>query len=194
MNATNEEVEIETENKQLIEKPKITLNEFIDENGYTVYHYIMILITGLSLASDGIEIFLIYLISPLLKRLYNLSNHQVSIITSSLFLGIAIGSILSSLTIQHFGRRNPLVINMFLIALFGTVCILFDDILWFTICRLIIGISIGFLFNLPNALCEILPKHNRDFLLGSIYIYIKIQYIFVQLFISFSYSDNSKSG
>lgn len=159
----------------------LTIDEVLDRIGYTKYHIIMIAIVGLSLASDGVELYLIYLIAPVLKRIYHLQDNQVSIIVSSLFLGIAIGAISSGIFIKQHGRRGVMLFFLTVISIFGTLCIVINNIYWFLFCRFIIGISIGVLFNLTNALCEILPKNYRDFIMGSIYFYVKLGIVYFVL-------------
>src|SRR4051812_26931870 len=53
---------------------KVTIDEVLNKIGFTRYHTIMMIVVGLSLASDGVELYLIYLISPVLKDIYGLSD------------------------------------------------------------------------------------------------------------------------
>jgi MFS family permease len=175
MNEVNCEIQSEEE------KNYLTIDEVLDNIGYTKYHIMMIAMVGLSLASDGVELYLIYLIAPVLKRIYHLQESQVSIIVSSLFLGIAIGAISSGIFIKQHGRRGVMLFFLTVISIFGTLCVVINNIYWFLFCRFIIGISIGVLFNLTNALCEILPKKYRDFLMGSIYFYVKLGIVYFVL-------------
>jgi putative MFS transporter len=169
----------------------VTIDEVLDKIGYTRYHFMMIAIVGLSLAADGVEFYLIYLLSPVLKKLYKLSDNYVSIIISTLFLGIAAGAISTGILVKEYGRKKVILFFLTIITIFGTFCISIDNIYWFLLCRFIIGISIGILFNLTNALCEILPKHCRDFLIGSIYFYVKVGIVyFVFIYYIFTFDTD----
>jgi len=171
-------------------KTEMSIDDLLNKIGFNKYHFIIYLIVILSLISDGVELYLVYLIAPVLSYINNYSDNFISMITSVLFIGIAIGSISSGLITKYFGRKNGIMIFLTLIAVFGTFCVSIDNIYWFILCRFIVGISIGYLFNIVNAFCEILPIKYRDFMIGSIFFAIKlgiIYFIFIFYIFSFYY-------
>ena len=196
--ATEQKNDINTnqENSTFLEDKKIfTIDDLLDRIGFNKYHVIMTTIVSLSLISDGAEIYLIYLISPIFKEIYHIDDNVSSIIFSAFSLGAAIGSILSSVTIKLYGRRIPLLISLCFISFFGSICIVVNNIYFFIFCRFIIGICVGILFNFPNALCEILPSNYRDFIMGSIYFFVKlgIVYFTTVYYVVSSYTDPKES-
>jgi MFS family permease len=192
-NNDKEQFETNVSCLEITEQTRLTIDDILDSIGYTKYHIMMIVIIGLSLLSDGVEIYLIYLVSPILKEKYQLTENITSLITSALFMGIAIGSISSGIIIQKYQRRRTFLCFLSIISVFGTLCVVIENIWWFLVCRLLIGVSVGVLFNFPNALREILPKKYRDFLMGSIYIYVKLGIIFF-VFIFFLFSHHPKEN
>jgi len=151
-------------------KTEMSIDDLLNKIGFNQYHYIIYLIVILSLISDGAEIYLIYLIAPIIRHINNYSDNFVPMITSILFFGMALGCISSGLITKYFGRKNGIMLFLILITVFGIFCVSINNIYWFILCRFIVGISIGYLFNIVNALCEILPIKYRDFLIGSIFL------------------------
>ena len=99
--------------------------------GFNKQHLIIYLIVILSLFSDGVELYLIYLIAPVLSYINNYSENFISTITSILFLGMAIGCISSGLISKYLGRNNGILLFMFLITFFGTFCVAINNVYWF---------------------------------------------------------------
>jgi len=169
----------------------ITLDDILDKIGITNYHLILYLIVCLSLTADGSQIYLLYLMAPVLKDIYKISDNYISLITSILFIGIALGSISTGPLISFYGRRKVMIISMGVIATLGTFCVFIENILWFAFCRLVVGYFVGILFNLVNSLFEILPSKYRDFVIGSIFFAEKIGIVyFVLIFYIFSINTN----
>lgn len=188
LNIDSIKLSIITTNHKDIPDDEITIDDLMNKIGFNKYHYIIFIIVILSLISDGVELYLIYLIAPVLSYINNYPDSFISGVTSILFLGMAIGSISTGLITKCLlGRKNAVLFFITLITLFGTFCVSFNNIYWFVICRFIVGISIGYLFNIVNAFCEILPQKNRDFIIGSIYFAIKLGIIyFIFIFYIFS--------
>ncbi len=178
-------------NSDFVATTEMTVDELLDKIGFTRYHFIIILIVILSLNSDGVEIQLIYLIGPILLYINNYSENFLPQITSILFCGMAFGCIISGVITKYIGRKNAIMFFLTTILIFGTFCFMINNIYWFFICRFIVGISIGYLVNIVNALYEILPLKYRDFITGSIYISFKIGNVyFISIFYIFSiYTD-----
>ena len=166
---------------------ELSIDELLNKIGFTRYHVFFYIIVSLSLISDGVEIYLIYLISPILSYINGYSENFISIMNSILYFGMAMGSITSGFVTQYLGRRNGILFYLTLIAFFGTFCVTINNIVWFLICRLIVGISIGYLFNIVNSFCEILPIKYRDFIVGSIFFAIKLGIVYF-IFIFFIFS------
>jgi MFS family permease len=178
MKETNNYQTIDTKDIDSVDEIKFSLDDILDRIGLTKFHYIMILIVGLSLIADGVEMYLIYILGPVLKEAFQVTDTHISAIVSSLFIGMSVGSLFSGLIVKKFERRNPLIVFLVIISTFGTICIIIDNIYWFMFCRFVIGLSIGILFSFTNALCEILPRKSRDFIMGSIYIYVKVGVVY----------------
>jgi MFS family permease len=169
------------------EKEILTIDELLNKIGYTRYHSIMFLIVILSLISDGVEFYLIYLISPVLIHINNFPTNFNRQISSILFLGMVIGCLTSGLVSKYLGRKNGLLIYMLLISIFGTLFTSINNLYWFYISRFIVGVCIGYLFNLVTFFMEILPYNCRDFLIGCIFFGVKIGIIyFVLIYYIFS--------
>ncbi len=131
----------------------MNIDQILDKIGYTRYHILVIIITAFTLIADGAEIYTIYLISPILRKVYNLPTPIVALLSSCLFIGFGIGSFFSGSITTLYKRRLPMLVSLFIIMLFGTICVLIDNIWFFIGCRLIIGLGIGILINFVNSIC-----------------------------------------
>jgi len=169
------------EKELLFESSMITFDEILDKVGFTNYHLIIYLIVCLSLCSDGSQIYLLYLLTPVLKNVYKISDNHTSLITSVLFIGLVLGAMSTGPLISYYGRRKIMLFSMGIVTILGTFFVFLENIIWFSFCRLIIGFFVGILFNLVNSLFEILPSKNRDFLIGSIFFAEKIGIIYYTL-------------
>jgi MFS family permease len=117
------------------------------------------------------------------------SNHEL--ITSSLFLGIAMGSILVGPLCDHIGRRVNLVMGLVLTTSVGLACSLADSPLSFMIFRIFIGFGLGVIV---TALLPLSAEHTSPTLrgaylslvaafgaLGSVYLNVIGQFMFPRI-------------
>ena len=143
------------------------------------------------MTADGSQINWLYLLSRILKDVFQISDNYISFITSVFFIGIALGAIKTGPLISYYGRRKNIIFSIGVIAFLRTFCVFIESIFWFTFCRLIVGLFVGILFNMVNSLFKILPGKNRDFLIGSIFFAEKIGYVYF-VFIFYLFSINTK--
>ena len=158
------------------EKIKLRTIEYI-LNKYSFNSITLLLFIAISMGitADGCEMTLMALFLIPLKKYYNLSNFQLQIISSILFLGVAIGSYLTGYILAKF-RRRTIIINSY-IALFiaHTTLSFIPNIIVFSISRFAIGFFLGLIIPISlNSLGEFLPTNNRAFILTSIWLFFSI--------------------
>ena len=130
--------------------------------GFGKYHYISFLFIGFVLFSDGSEILSLSILIPVLKSEWEISEEEQDALGSILFIGILIGSILSGIFSDKYGRRISLLYSSIIQFVVGVLSALVSNIVLFIIIRGIFGMLIGFTIPLAPALAtELTPIHYR---------------------------------
>lgn len=151
----------------------ITIDQIIDDLGLHKYNILMLLITSFALFCDGIELYTVFLLLPVLKEKFDISDFQNSVIVSCSVLGSAVGVLVSGILTNKYGERKPFIIITLILGLFGSLTVVVDNYYWFCVCRLIVGICIGVIINYVNCLFENLPSKYRGVI--SIFIFSMIE-------------------
>lgn len=149
---------------------KIPLFDELNNNaGLTKIHYLTMAFSFFILFIDGMHMCLINVIFIPFQNLYNLSEFQVSLISSSMFLAVGAGSMLSGNKNLIGSRKEAIVRYTFVIFLFHFLIGVFTNLALFIIFRICIGVSLGIIMpKINNLLVEILPVKNRSFIMISI--------------------------
>jgi MFS family permease len=172
-NSDEEIINISNTNQEII-----TIDRIIDDLGFHKYNIMMLFLEFIALFCDGIEIYTVFLLLPILKDKYRISNFENSIVVSCAILGTALGVLFSGILTQKYGERKPFISISLLIAVFGSLSVAVDNLIWFCFCRLIVGFSIGVIINYVNCLYENLPSSNRRFVSIIIFVSVEIGILF----------------
>lgn len=157
---------------------KINIDKIIDDLGFHRYNIMMLFLEFIALFCDGIEIYTVFFLLPILKDKYHMNNFENSIVVSCAILGTALGVLFSGILTQKYGERRPFISISLLIAVFGSLSVAVDSLLWFCFCRLIVGFSIGVIINYVNCLYENLPTKNRRFISILIFVSVEVGILF----------------
>ena len=179
---TKKDSSIQTNEKSITNNEIPLMDELINSYGYSLTHYKIILFTSLVLFIDGIHMTLLNSTFIPFQKYYELSETQVGLISSTMFLAVGCGSLLT-LSPQIIGdRRNALIRFTFLIFIFNFILGIFPILFIFIIFRLLIGVCIGVLLPLiNNLLCENLPIKNRSLTMISTGIFFSFGAMFVNI-------------
>ena len=118
--------------------------------------------------ADGMEMTIFNFIIKPFGEYFNLAETdiEIQIVTSSLFLGIALGSGIASLLTKKFGRIKTIHTSNFLFFLAHLIMGIWLNIPVFIICRSICGLTLGIIIPIfMNIYGEYLPEKIRGFLL-----------------------------
>jgi MFS family permease len=136
----------------------------VNQKGYTKHHILIILFTCFILSIDGIHMCLFSNVYIPFQKLYLLSELEMSMISSSIFLAIGIGSFLTTFEFIAARRKNSIILSTFLSFIFNIVMGLVSNLYLFITFRFLIGICIGIMMPMiNNLLCEYLPMKFRSF-------------------------------
>jgi MFS family permease len=147
------------------------IDQIFEKQGYSFNTIKIILIAFLVLCVEGLHMSLFSSMIIPLKYFYNLTEGLVGLISSTIFLGVGLGSFLSGWASSKFGR--PFLINAFLLIIYTTTLIssFSDSVLLFSIFRLVIGFGLGLIVPISlNLLTEYLPIRYRSLTLTSVWI------------------------
>jgi MFS family permease len=124
---------------------------------------------------DGCEMTLMALFLIPIKKFYNLSNFQLQLISSILFIGFALGCYLNGYVLSKFRRRQIIINSYIAVFIFHTILSFVPNIIFFSISRFFIGFFLGLIIPISlNSLGEFLPIKNRAFILTSIWSFFSI--------------------
>jgi len=153
------------------EEQEINSIDYIyDQAGYNKITYKNIFLTFFVLSVEGLHFTLFSNMIIPLKAYYKMTEDQVRICSSMLFLFVGIGSFLSGKFAGKFGR--PILISFLLFVIsFLNILMALSTVWWvFLICRCLIGLSAGFVIPMSlNLLTEYLPLKLRSFVLTSVW-------------------------
>lgn len=144
-----------------------TLDNLLNKIGYTNYQILLILGCCIFFFSQGAQLYAFNILIPVFKVLLKLSPSAHIIMNSICYVGYAFGSFFVGLSTKYYNRKNPLIICLFVLAIFSVLIVLFQNILWICICRFIIGACIGMISSLYlSNMSEYLPIFNRELTIG----------------------------
>ena len=170
MNEVKENKNVEIIQKEIIQQGQV-LDAIINRYGYGKITLISITCLFLTMLTEGIEfsLFSVYLIP--LTSYYSFSSFQIKMISSSMFLSIGFGSLISGYISQKFNRVSPIKILYIFVIVFHFFMASFNNIYNFAICRNIIGFLIGVVIPIQfNVTTEYLPIKFRSFTMSSVWI------------------------
>lgn len=150
---------------------KLKIDDFFDEIGYSYYHYYLMVVLILIFFADGTEVLVISLILKSLENEWHITPLLKSFIASSAFIGLMIGSLITSQIIDLHGRKNLLLIGSGIVLVFGYLASVSTTGYQLFLSRLMMGIGIG--TQIPaatNLAAESIPSYNRSIYLSNMWI------------------------
>ena len=89
--------------------------------GFGFFHILLLVINGVALSSDAVEILSISFIFPVLSRKdgWGLGSAEEALLGSTIFLGMLFGSFVWGSLADMIGRRTSIVIALLVSAVFG---------------------------------------------------------------------------
>lgn len=161
-----------------------TLQDVIEVIGFGWAQIVQIFIGGGVYFADGAELLLIGAVTISLKQEWDLDRTERAMVVSIVFIGVLAGNALSGPMGDSCGRRMPILLSFFSVALFSVVSALCVEYLWLVLVRFWVGFAFGIGIPAWNALSgEIAPKDQRMystilsqsmFVLGEVYSVILI--------------------
>jgi MFS transporter, AAHS family, benzoate transport protein len=145
--------------------------DVVSASKFNRFHLVVFVWCFYAIGFDGYDIAMYGVGMPWMMKEWNLSALQAGAVGSYSLLGMMIGALILSPVADKFGRKNVIVLCMFLFSIFTLGAGLAPSIIWFTVARFIAAIGMGGLMpNCISLMTEYSPKRNRPILVGAIYI------------------------
>ncbi len=149
----------------------IDAQDVVSSSKFNRFHLLVFIWCFYAIGFDGFDIAMYGVGLPWMMEEWNLTALQAGAVGSYSLFGMMIGALVLSPVADKFGRKNVIVLCMFLFSIFTLAAGLAANIVWFTIMRFIAAIGMGGLMpNCISLMTEYSPKKHRPVLVGAIYI------------------------
>jgi len=141
-------------------------------------HYRLLLMGGLGLAFDGLDVAILAFVLPVISKQWHLTSPQTGLIGSSTLMGFLVGAFVAGVLGDRIGRRK---VMMWALALYGVATVIAAAApSWevFFIARLIAGIGTGAESAIiPAFLSEFAPGRLRGRFVGALAGFFSFGYV-----------------
>ena len=143
-------------------KDQKTLSEVINLMGYGCFQLQLSFAAGLAFLADAMEMMILSVLAPALHCSdWHVSKSQLALLTTSVFLAMAISSPIWGAISDAHGRRKSLIISSVLLMIAGLVTAFSPSFMWLIAFRFICGCFISCMPQCVTILLEYLPSGHR---------------------------------
>jgi pentatricopeptide repeat protein len=140
----------------------VSLENAIEQLGMGFSQYMILTATGLCFAIDAMQVVLLSFVSIILKHLWNLSSTQTASLTSVIFAGAMVGTLLLGPLADRIGRKPVFVLTNCIICFCSLCTACFANSYASVITTSFgVGVGVGGLCVPFDLLAECLPKTGR---------------------------------
>ncbi|XP_074839920.1 putative transporter SVOPL isoform X2 [Carettochelys insculpta] len=147
------------------EQKTFTVEEAVETIGFGRFHIALFLIMGSTGVAEAMEIMLIAVVSPLIRCEWQLNDWQVALVTTMVFFGYMVFSILFGLLADRYGRWKILLISFIWGAYFSLLTSFSPTYTWFVFLRALVGCGVSGHAQGLIIKTEFLPMKYRGFML-----------------------------
>lgn len=138
-----------------------TVEEALEKMGIGWFQFRLWAITGLFAAADACEMMLLAVLSPVVRCEWGLSQAQIAMITTVVFIGMGLMSPLWGTMADRYGRKNILILASFVVCYFGLLTSFSPSYAWILILRGLVGAGMAGMPHGFTLLTEYLPQKYR---------------------------------
>jgi MFS family permease len=139
----------------------ISIDIAIERIGMGKFQYVILIASGLCFAADAMQVVLLSFLTIVLKDEWNLSDGMTAAITSCLFAGSMIGTLILGPLADSMGRRPVSLIAAAIISVFGLGTAVATNYFILVAMLFMVGVGVGGLTVPFDTLAEFLPSHRR---------------------------------
>ncbi|KAF6086954.1 SVOP like [Phyllostomus discolor] len=147
------------------ESKTFTVEDAVETIGFGRFHIALFLIMGSTGIVEAMEIMLIAIVSPVIRCEWHLENWQVALVTTMVFFGYMVASILFGLLADRYGRWKILLISFLWGAYFSLLTSFSPSYAWFVFLRMMVGCGVSGHAQGIVIKTEFLPTKYRGYML-----------------------------
>ncbi|KAM7397076.1 hypothetical protein PAMP_020073 [Pampus punctatissimus] len=148
---------------------KLTFEEAVEEAGFGLFHWLLLVVCGWANASDAVEILCVSFLLPTARCDLLLSSSDMGLLTASIFLGMMVGGYVWGYLADQRGRCRVLVVSLTVNGLFGGLASMAPWFWLFLLLRFISGIGVG--GSIPvifSYFSEFMPRLRRGAMISAL--------------------------
>ncbi|GAA6215253.1 synaptic vesicle glycoprotein 2C-like isoform X1 [Lates japonicus] len=148
---------------------RLTYEEAVEESGFGLFHWLLLVACGWANASDAVEILCVSFLLPTARCDLLLSSSDMGLLTASIFLGMMVGGYMWGYLADQRGRRRVLVVSLTINGVFGGLASAAPWFWLFLLLRFISGIGVG--GSIPvifSYFSEFMPRLRRGAMISSL--------------------------
>ncbi|XP_068430271.1 synaptic vesicle 2-related protein [Clinocottus analis] len=138
-----------------------TVDDALEAFGFGKFHQRLFVLIGLSWVGDAMEIMILRVLAPQLHCEWRLQSHEVALITSVVFVGMGIGSVVIGTMSDSYGRKAILIISMCWVMFYGFLSAFAPVYRWVLFLRGLVGFGLGGSHQSMTLYSEFLPVKAR---------------------------------
>ncbi|XP_012498222.1 PREDICTED: putative transporter SVOPL [Propithecus coquereli] len=150
---------------QPTESKTFTVEDAVETIGFGRFHIALFLIMGSTGVVEAMEIMLLAVVSPVIRCEWQLENWQVALVTTMVFFGYMVSSILFGLLADRYGRWKILLISFLWGAYFSLLTSFAPSYIWFVFLRTMVGCGVSGHAQGLIIKTEFLPTKYRGYML-----------------------------
>ncbi|XP_054985369.1 putative transporter SVOPL [Sorex araneus] len=147
------------------ETKTFTVEDAVETIGFGRFHIALFLIMGSTGVAEAMEIMLIAVVSPVIRCEWQLENWQVALVTTMVFFGYMVCSILFGVLADKYGRWKILFLSFVWGAYFSLLTSFSPSYTWFVFLRAMVGCGVSGHSQGLIIKTEFLPTKYRGFML-----------------------------
>ncbi|XP_037370012.1 putative transporter SVOPL [Talpa occidentalis] len=147
------------------ETKTFTVEDAVETIGFGRFHIALFLIMGSTGVAEAMEIMLIAVVSPVIRCEWQLENWQVAFVTTMVFFGYMVFSILFGVLADRYGRWKILFISFLWGAYFSLLTSFSPSYIWFVFLRTMVGCGVSGHSQGLIIKTEFLPTRYRGYML-----------------------------
>ncbi|XP_037622159.1 synaptic vesicle glycoprotein 2B [Sebastes umbrosus] len=148
---------------------RLTYEEAVEEAGFGLFHWLLLVVCGWANASDAVEILCVSFLLPTARCDLLLSSSDMGLLTASIFLGMMVGGYMWGYLADQRGRRRVLVVSLTVNGVFGGLASFAPWFWLFLLLRFISGIGVG--GSIPvifSYFSEFMPRLKRGAMISAL--------------------------
>ncbi|HLX58714.1 MAG TPA: MFS transporter [Ktedonobacteraceae bacterium] len=115
----------------------------LDESPLSSFHFKTVITSGMGFFTDAYDLFVIGVVSTILKNVWHISTLQISLLSSTALLSAALGAVIFGRIADHFGRKFVYGYELLVLAAGAIASACAPNVLWLLFFRFVLGLGIG---------------------------------------------------